>query len=82
MYYYRLQINWVFLTKKKNEHNNTLPRNYTRATTTKNKAVSSAGFRPKSDCSGKAQKQLYSKLQTCPLVREDATKLQTCNGLN
>jgi hypothetical protein len=25
-----------------------------------NKAVSSAGLRPKSDCSGKAQKQLYS----------------------
>jgi hypothetical protein len=29
----------------------------------------SAGLRPKSDCSGKAQKQLYSKLQTRPLVR-------------
>jgi hypothetical protein len=27
-------------------------------------AVSSAGLRPKSDCSGKTQKQLYSKLQT------------------
>jgi hypothetical protein len=26
--------------------------------------VSSEGLRPKSDCSGKAQKQLYSKLQT------------------
>jgi hypothetical protein len=36
--------------------------------------VSSAGLRPKSDCSGKAQKQLYSKLQTHPLVREGATK--------
>jgi hypothetical protein len=34
-------------------------------------AVSSAGLRPKSDCSGKDQKQLYSKLQTRPLVRED-----------
>jgi hypothetical protein len=33
-------------------------------------AVSSAGLRPKSDCSDKAQKQLYSKLQTRPLVRE------------
>jgi hypothetical protein len=39
--------------------------------------VSSAGVRPKSDCSGKAQKQLYSKLQTHPLVREGATKYQT-----
>jgi hypothetical protein len=39
-----------------------------------NMAVSSAGLQPKSDCSGKAQKQLYSKLQTCPLVREGATK--------
>jgi hypothetical protein len=38
--------------------------------------MSSAGLRPKSDCSGKAQKQLYSKLQTRPLVREGATKLQ------
>jgi hypothetical protein len=46
-----------------------------------NKAVSSAGLRPKSDYSGKAQKQLYSNLQTCPLVREGATKLQTCNCL-
>jgi hypothetical protein len=40
-------------------------------------AVSSAGLRPKSDCSGKAQKQLHSNLQTRPLVREGATKLQT-----
>jgi hypothetical protein len=40
-------------------------------------AVSSAGLRPKSDCSGKAQKQLYSNLQTRPLVREGATNLQT-----
>jgi hypothetical protein len=38
-----------------------------------NKAVISAGLRPKSDCSGKAQKQLYSNLQTRPLVREGAT---------
>jgi hypothetical protein len=35
-------------------------------------AVSSAGLRPKSDCSGKAQKKLYGKLQTSPLVREGA----------
>jgi hypothetical protein len=44
--------------------------------------VSSAGLRPKSDCSGKAQKQLYSTLQTRPLVREGATQLQTCTCLN
>jgi hypothetical protein len=37
-------------------------------------AVSSVGLRLKCDCSGKAQKQLYSKLQTRPLVREDALK--------
>jgi hypothetical protein len=43
--------------------------------------VSSAGLRPKSDCSGKAQKQLYSNLQTRPQVREGATKLQTRNCL-
>jgi hypothetical protein len=43
--------------------------------------LSSAGLRPKSDCSGKAQKQLYSNLQTRPLVREGATKLQTRNCL-
>jgi hypothetical protein len=36
--------------------------------------LSSAGLRLKSDCSGKAQKQLNSKLQTRPLVREGATK--------
>jgi hypothetical protein len=42
-----------------------------------NKAVSSAGLRPKSDCSGKAQKQLYSNLQTRPVVREGATNLHT-----
>jgi hypothetical protein len=39
--------------------------------------VSSAGLRPKSDCSAKAQKQLYSNLQTRPLVRGGATNLQT-----
>jgi hypothetical protein len=44
-------------------------------------AVSSAELRPKSDYSGKAQKQLYSKLQTHPLVREGATKLQKRNCL-
>jgi hypothetical protein len=44
-------------------------------------AVSSAGLRPKSDCPGKAQKQLYSKLQTSPLVKEGTTKLQTRNCL-
>jgi hypothetical protein len=43
--------------------------------------VSSAGLRSKSDCSGKTQKQLYSKLQTRPLVREGATKLQIRNCL-
>jgi hypothetical protein len=35
-------------------------------------AVSSVGLWLKCDCSGKAQKQLYSKLQTRFLVREDA----------
>jgi hypothetical protein len=35
-------------------------------------AVSSMRLRLKCDCSGKAQKQLYSKLQTRFLVREDA----------
>jgi hypothetical protein len=44
-------------------------------------AMSSAGLRPKIDCSGKAQEQLYSNLQTRPLLREGATKLQTCNCL-
>jgi hypothetical protein len=39
-----------------------------------NMAVSSVGLRPKSDYSGKVQKQLCSKLQTRPLVREGATK--------
>jgi hypothetical protein len=40
-----------------------------------NMAASFVGLRPKSDCSGKAQKQLYSKLQAHPLIREGATKL-------
>jgi hypothetical protein len=39
-----------------------------------NMAVNSAGLRPKSDYSGKAQKQLYNKLQPRPLVGEGATK--------
>jgi hypothetical protein len=43
--------------------------------------MSSTGLRPKSDCSGKAQKQLYSNLQIRPLVREGTTKLQTRNSL-
>jgi hypothetical protein len=43
--------------------------------------LSSVGLRPQSDCSGTAQKQLYSNLQTRPLVREGATKLQTRNCL-
>jgi hypothetical protein len=43
--------------------------------------VSSARLRPKSECSGKAQKQLYSNLQTRPLGKEGATKLQICNCL-
>jgi hypothetical protein len=59
-----------------------LPRDYTRKATRlmesqirqQNKAVSSAGLRPKSDSSGMAQKQFYSILQTRPLVREGATK--------
>jgi hypothetical protein len=42
-------------------------------------AVSSVGLRLKCDCSGKAQKQLYSKLQTRPLVREDALKAEQRN---
>jgi hypothetical protein len=41
--------------------------------------VSSAGFRSKSDSFGKAQKQLYSKLQTHPLVREGALHQETCS---
>jgi hypothetical protein len=41
--------------------------------------VRSVGLGPKSDCSGKAQKQLHSKLQTHPLVREGALHQETCN---
>jgi hypothetical protein len=41
--------------------------------------MSSEGLRPKSDSSGKAQKQLYSKLQTRPLVREGAPHQETRN---
>jgi hypothetical protein len=44
-------------------------------------AVSSVGLRLKCDCSGKAQKQLYSKLQTRFLVREDALKAERRNCL-
>jgi hypothetical protein len=44
-------------------------------------AVTSAGLEPKNDCSGNVQKQLYSKLQTRPLVRKGATKQQTLNSL-
>jgi hypothetical protein len=39
--------------------------------------VSSTGLGPESDCSGKAQQQLYSKLQTRPLVREGAPHQET-----
>jgi hypothetical protein len=42
-------------------------------------AVSSAGLRLKCDCSGKAQKQFNSKLQTRFLVREDALKAEQRN---
>jgi hypothetical protein len=41
--------------------------------------VSSAGLRPKSDYFGKAQKQLYRKLDTHPLVREGAPHKETRN---
>jgi hypothetical protein len=43
----------------------------------RNLRVSSAGLRLRSDCSGKAQKQFNSQLQTRPLVREGATKQQS-----
>jgi hypothetical protein len=43
--------------------------------------MSSVGLQLKSDCSDKAQKQLYSNLQTRPLIREGTTKLQTRNCL-
>jgi hypothetical protein len=42
-------------------------------------AVSSVGLRLKCDCSGKAQKQFTSKLQTRFLVREDALKAEQRN---
>jgi hypothetical protein len=42
-------------------------------------AVSSVGLRLKCDCSGKAQKQLYCKLQTRFLVREGALKVERRN---
>jgi hypothetical protein len=42
-------------------------------------AVSSVGLRLKCDCSGKAQKQFNSKLQTRFLVREDALKAEQRN---
>jgi hypothetical protein len=42
-------------------------------------AVSSVGLRLKCDCSGKAQKQFNSKLQTRSLVREDALKAERRN---
>jgi hypothetical protein len=41
--------------------------------------VISAGPGPESDCSGMAQKQLYSKLQTRPLAREGAAYQETRN---
>jgi hypothetical protein len=41
--------------------------------------VSSVGLLLKCDCSGKAQKQFNSKLQTRFLVREDALKAERCN---
>jgi hypothetical protein len=43
--------------------------------------VSSEGLRLKSDCSGKAQKQLYSKLQICPLVREHLNLTFQCTNM-
>jgi hypothetical protein len=42
-------------------------------------AVSSMELRLKCDCSGKAQKQFNSKLQTRFLVREDALKAERRN---
>jgi hypothetical protein len=42
-------------------------------------AVSSVGLQLKCDCSGKAQKQFNSKLQTRFLVREDALKAERRN---
>jgi hypothetical protein len=43
-------------------------------------AVSFAGCEPESDCSGSAQKQLYSKLQIHPLVRDGAPHQETSNS--
>jgi hypothetical protein len=42
-----------------------------------NMVASSAGLWPESDCSGKDQKQLYSKLQAHPLVREGTPHQET-----
>jgi hypothetical protein len=42
-------------------------------------AVSSVGLRLQCDCSGKAQKQFNSKLQTRFLVREDALEAERRN---
>jgi hypothetical protein len=42
-------------------------------------AVSSAGLRPKSHCSCKAQKQLYEYITANPLVREGAPLQETRN---
>jgi hypothetical protein len=42
-------------------------------------AVSSVGLRFKCDCSGKAQKQFNSKLQTRSLVRKEALKAEQRN---
>jgi hypothetical protein len=41
-----------------------------------NMAVSSVGLRHESDCSGKAQKQFNSKLQTRALVREGVSHIK------
>jgi hypothetical protein len=41
--------------------------------------LSYTGLGPESDCSGKTQKQLYSKLQTRPLVREGPSQQETRN---
>jgi hypothetical protein len=40
-------------------------------------AMNFAVFGPKSDCSGKDQKNCMSKLQTHPLVREGAPQQET-----
>jgi hypothetical protein len=41
--------------------------------------VSSVGLGAESDCSGKAQKQSTSKLQSRPLVREGVPHLESRN---